>query len=127
MSRSSGALLHRISRLINIKSRRIEVSTAFAISYAAVWAILTFQTFVLLGLLRTVHRRVAPEATGAGAPIFILHPREPIPVFTASDTAGREITNEDLRGIRTAMVFVSPTCHSCSVTLDELSALMWKV
>lgn len=97
----------------------------FYISYAALWIVVTFQTLVLLGLLRS-HAR-ASESSHMHEPQFDDSLRGTrIPAFTARDVSGAVVDESLIIGRRTALLFVSPTCSTCSATLEELQALEQK-
>ncbi|HEX8083309.1 MAG TPA: TlpA disulfide reductase family protein [Solirubrobacteraceae bacterium] len=100
------------------------MSVVFVMSLAALWALVLFQTFVSLGLVRIV--RAAADEGGLAAEESRLQD-QPAPAFTAEDLHGRPISNEDLAGRPAALLFVSPDCSTCGVTLAELEALRSKV
>ena len=104
------------------------MSDPFILSHLALWAVVIFQGLILLGVVRAVHELRqssfgfdSPGADGTAR----LKGRE-APSFTASDLFGRAIDSDDFRGQLTAMLFVSPDCSSCTVTLDEMNALTTK-
>jgi methylamine dehydrogenase accessory protein MauD len=103
------------------------MTAAFYISYAVLWALVIFQSLVLLGLVRTVYRADAEPATearvmGDGELVGQLAPQ-----FTARDVAGASVDNGVLAGRPSALLFVTPDCSSCTATLDEIEALRAKV
>lgn len=51
----------------------------------------------------------------------------PAPAFVAADLKGQTLSNEDLDGRPAVLLFVSPDCQNCLVTLEELEALHSKV
>jgi peroxiredoxin len=96
------------------------VSTAFYLSYAALWILVGFQGLVMVGLTRTIYRRNAeaaadPNVLGRTAPDFV-----------GVDTRGTTFDSRERHDRLRALLFVSPSCDGCSVTLDELSALETK-
>jgi len=96
------------------------MSVPFLLSYAVLWALVIFQSLVLLGLVRTGYR-----LQRTGAPPGHLRGRE-APEFTAVDVSGEEVASVDFAGRLRAFLFVSPDCPTCTVTLEEMEALKWK-
>jgi peroxiredoxin len=97
------------------------VTTPVAIAFGALWVIVAFQTLVLLGLTRAVHRMQGEPPVRGGGLVG-----EPAPQFVAQSLSGATLDNESLLGRLTALLFVSPDCASCGVTLSELEALQNK-
>lgn len=99
----------------------------FYASYAALWALVVLQGLIALGSVRAIYR------LGGGVGLDTLplsearRAGEPVPEFAALDLDGRLIDEHALTGHRSALLFVSPDCSSCSATLNELGALMLKV
>jgi peroxiredoxin len=102
------------------------MSTALAISFALLWALVIFQTLVLLGLTRAVSRIQGRAVEEDGESVDPGLQGEPLPAFSEVGLFGEKIDNEFIAGRVTALLFVSPDCTTCSVTLDELEALMAK-
>jgi methylamine dehydrogenase accessory protein MauD len=82
-----------------------------------------FHSIVLLGLVRFVNV-LASDVRGT---------REPggddgnvAPSFESEDLVGELFTSDSLRGRLTALLFVSPTCPTCTTTLAETQALQHK-
>jgi peroxiredoxin len=100
------------------------MSVVFVMSLAALWALVLFQTFVSLGLVRILH---AAADSGALEHEETRLRDQPAPDFSAEDLEGRTISNQDLAGRPAALLFVSPDCSTCGVTLAELEALRSKV
>jgi peroxiredoxin len=105
------------------------LSATFTVSYVALWGLVLLQGFIILGLTRMVHK-----LHEVGADVDLLPQEnerlsgEEAPDFTAEDvTTGAPVSVRDLRGQLGALLFVSPTCPSCMVTLDELDGLKAKV
>jgi peroxiredoxin len=99
------------------------MSTAFYIAFAALWVIVIFQTLVLLGLTRALHaiqEASPPPEDGYGLE------GEPAPQFSATTLSGQLVDNQTFAGRFTALLFVSPDCGTCTVTLAELEALKAK-
>lgn len=105
------------------------MSAPFALSYTALWVLVVLQGVVLLGLTRIVHQLRAGNAEPA-------RPRKKraerlagqlAPTIDARDVYGDEIDSEALDGGLRAVLFVSPECPDCMVTLDELNGLQTKV
>lgn len=107
----------------------------FVLSLALLWLLTVFNTLLLLGLARN-GLATAPARAGDGGGLSVLPPTEagqgelqgrPAPPFRLEDLEGRVITTGDLHGRPAALLFVSPDCTSCGVTLDELETLTTKV
>lgn len=104
------------------------MSALFYVSYAVLWILVAFQSLVLLGLVRTVYRLQGSGAVlnpsvvdGNGA----LRGRE-APDFTSSDVFGSLVVSQDFENRLRALLFVSPDCPACSLTLSEMEALQMK-
>jgi peroxiredoxin len=96
----------------------------FGVSYAALWILVIFQTVVLLGLTRTLYvRQVAGEEDVERG--FGLR-GQPAPIFNLVALSGDTLTTDEFTGRSSALLFVSPDCETCSVTLLELEALLSK-
>lgn len=100
----------------------------FYVSYAALWALVVFQSLVVVGLVkaRAVARAAGSASAGGliGDEPFI---GQPVPEFDATTVLGERITSADLRGAPSAILFVSPDCTSCAVTLRDLAGLRAKM
>lgn len=101
------------------------MSLPFVSSYVALWALVILQGLVLLALVRMVHelRNNAASFNVGGQSTAAL---EPAPPFQAMALDGTRVTSEDFPGRLTALLFVSPTCPSCTTTLHEMRALHFK-
>jgi peroxiredoxin len=101
------------------------MNTVFYVSYGALWAVVVFQTLVMLGLTRALHvaRQSGTLAEPAGG--HELEGRQ-APAFSTVDISGTPVSNESLAGRYTALLFVSPECQTCAVTLEQLEALQEK-
>jgi peroxiredoxin len=98
------------------------VTVPFFLSYGALWVLMTFQTLVLLALVHRLHS-AQTSSTGPGlSGEQNGDPRrgQPAPTLRAVDVFGTPIDSADFAGTMTALLFVSPNCSSCSVTLDEM-------
>jgi peroxiredoxin len=103
------------------------MSVSVTLSHAALWILVILQGVVLLGLVRVVHQlqqggaiasRPTPRAERLAG--------QRAPEFTAVDVSGKPVASGDFAGRLTALLFVSPKCSSCVVTLEELQALQSK-
>ncbi|HEX8085344.1 MAG TPA: TlpA disulfide reductase family protein [Solirubrobacteraceae bacterium] len=105
------------------------MSTAFWISYALLWALAIFSTLLCVGLIRVVYpaRQQQEEEEGGAAAPAARAERRPAPAIVARDLDGDEFVSDGWGGRRTAVLFVSPDCVSCRLTLPQLSALHHKV
>ncbi|HEV3000788.1 MAG TPA: redoxin family protein [Solirubrobacteraceae bacterium] len=103
------------------------MTEAFYVSYALLWAVVALQTFLLLGMLRTLYtlqqQGVAAPPPPGGKEHLAGHP---VPAFTATDLAGERVDSDEVSRQLTALLFVSPECGTCAVTLDELEQLQVK-
>src|SRR6266508_707897 len=89
----------------------------FVLSYVALWALVVLQALVLIGLTRAVyelryHPADPPSRQGS-----------PAPDFSAVDLSGSPVSAGSLRGKPAVLLFVSPNCPSCMVSLAELRPL----
>lgn len=101
------------------------MNTVFYISYAALWAIVVFQTLVMLGLTRSLHQARQAGSIADTSDAGGLEGRQ-APAFSAVDIAGAPVSNASFAGSYTALLFVSPDCQTCAVTLEQLEALRLK-
>ena len=99
------------------------MSVGFWLSYGVLWALVALLTLVVLGMLRTNYSERADDAPGEAPPNGV---STRAPSVSGIDLTGREFVSDGW-GTRTALLFVSPDCLSCKVTLPELSALSRKV
>lgn len=99
------------------------MSAAFYLSYVALWALVIFESLVLVGLVKSVQSaRIVTEEPGDNQDAGLTG--KPMPAFAAEDVFGASVDSKALVGQSTALLFVSPDCPSCAVTLQELEALM---
>jgi peroxiredoxin len=101
------------------------MSGAFYVSYAALWALVVFETLVLLGLVKKVYRSRLEAGAAEDVPYGLTG--HMVPHFEVTDVFGKTISSVDLKGSPSALLFVSPDCSNCAATLIELEALMSKV
>jgi peroxiredoxin len=102
------------------------VTAGFYISYAALWALVIFQSLVLLGVVRTIYRantRPVPQTPPSSNGQLI---GQPLPKFDALDVFGAPIDDSSLVGRLSALLFVAPDCSTCIASLDEVDALKLK-
>lgn len=100
------------------------MSPGLYIAFGILWVLVIFHTLILLGLTRAMSRMQATgeyEAADDGG----MHGK-PLPAFSEVALSGETVDNETIAGRLTALLFVSPECSTCSVTLDELEALSVK-
>ncbi|MGH7721030.1 MAG: TlpA family protein disulfide reductase [Gemmatimonadaceae bacterium] len=103
------------------------MSALFVISYVALWALVIFQSIVLVGLVRAL-ARLQQRGAQVDGPIDHhdhLAGRE-APEFSATDLSGRLVRASEFAGRPRAFLFVSPECRTCRLTLSEMNALEWK-
>ncbi len=94
---------------------------AFELSYAALWVLVLLQTVVLVGLAHSFFRL---KSSGAFSDERMRGRKARR--FTATDLTGASISTASMDGDPYAVLFVSPSCASCNVTLDELGAVSSK-
>lgn len=94
---------------------------AFEVSYVALWALVLLQAVVLVGVAHSLFRL---RASGAGSDERMRGRKARR--FTAIDINGSPVSTADMAGQPYAVLFVSPSCSSCNVSLDELGALSSK-
>jgi peroxiredoxin len=102
-----------------------DLSVAAWLAFAVLFVIVVLNSLVLLGIVRAVYalqqvagdRLTDVESDFAG---------RPAPPFEALDISGRTIKSGSLARHRWAILFVSPSCRSCSATLSEMSAILSK-
>ena len=87
------------------------MSDLLVVSYVALWVLVVLQTLILLGLTRAF-----AETRGGVAKPPSLKGR-PVPTFSGVDLAGNEVSTSSIAGRAAVLLFVSPTCASCRVTL----------
>jgi peroxiredoxin len=103
------------------------VTVSFSISYAVLWALVIFQSLVLLGLTRTVYQlraNTAGEGEEEGPDSEI--EGAPTPVFSRIDSFGTAFDSAQFGDRLAAFLFVSPGCSTCVATLNHLEALKRK-
>lgn len=107
----------------------------FVLSLGLLWLLTIFNTLLLLALARN-GLALAPAMVSDSGGLSTVPPSEggqgelqgkPAPPFRLEDLEGRVITTGDLLGSPAALLFVSPDCTTCGVTLDELKTLTTKV
>ena len=91
----------------------------FAVSYVALWVLVILQALILLGLTRAFAEM---RGGGAGGDQSSMKGR-PVPRFSAMDLAGNEVSATSIAGKPVVLLFVSPACASCRVTLAELRGI----
>lgn len=97
------------------------------VSHAALWILVLFQTVLLIGVVRALHTLQLRSASG-GTPISRGHLQgQEMPSFEHADIEGNLIRSDELLGQPLALLFVSPSCRSCTLTLDEMDMLAQKV
>lgn len=89
----------------------------FVISYVALWILVVVQGLILLGLTRALYelrQEYAEQPSFRG---------RRVPQFAAVDLWGEPVSSESIADKPTVLLFVSPDCSSCMVTLAELKPL----
>ena len=90
----------------------------FVISYVALWILVLVQAAILIGVTRALY-----ELRDEYADQPSLRGRR-VPQFSAIDLWGQSVSSESIAGKPAALLFVSPDCSSCMVTLAELKPLV---
>jgi len=98
------------------------MSTPFYLSYAALWILVILQSLILLGLVRMV-AQLQQGGVAGGSRDGGMTSGQAAPPFSTMDLSGAPIDSTRFAGRLTALLFVSPTCSSCTTTLHELNAL----
>ncbi|MGH2494179.1 MAG: peroxiredoxin family protein [Ktedonobacteraceae bacterium] len=93
----------------------------------ALWALVLFETGLLLLLLRALgelkqHGILSPAKSLEPADIWGLPVGEHAPLFTVTDQNGKSVRLEDFQGRRRILAFVLPGCSSCDDTIHILHA-----
>lgn len=91
----------------------------FVLSYVALWVLVILQTLILIGLTRALYE--LRQGYEAARPRSLQGHR--VPDFSAIDLSGSSVSTASLAGEPAALLFVSPNCPSCMVSLAELRAL----
>ena len=96
------------------------------LSNAALWPVVLFLGFLLLGALRAVERlrwrleqleAITPTRTGRGG----LKPGQKAPDFTLTSASGAEVSLHDFAGRPVLLVFTQSGCGPCHAILPELN------
>lgn len=91
------------------------------LSHILLWVVVIFQTLLLLGLVRAVHQLQQAGATRGTLDLLANgQPQAPAPSFTAVDIFGRTVQGSSFQAELTGLLFVSPTCESCTVSYKEM-------
>jgi methylamine dehydrogenase accessory protein MauD len=98
------------------------------VSYVALWLVVLFLAFLLLGALRALGllrwrleqlEATTPSRTGRGG----LKPGKRAPDFTLPCVAGGEVSLHDFAGRRVFLVFTQSGCKPCHKVAPELNRL----
>jgi peroxiredoxin len=100
------------------------MSGPFYVSYVALWVLVIFQSLLGIGLVRALYKTRAVEEEVEEPNVKLQG--EPVPPFATEDVFGVSISSRDFAGRPMALLFVSPDCSTCAVTLKELAALKSK-
>lgn len=93
------------------------MSGVFIATYVALWIVVLLQAVLLIGLTKALHEMRSEQTEGA------TFQGRPVPKFSARDLVGNTVSSATISGAPAALLFVSPNCDSCMVTLDELKPL----
>ena len=108
------------------------MSAPFVLSYVLLWVVVILQSLLLLGTVRAIHSLRQVDHGHDHDPLAAAELETPdaerlvgqeIPSFTAVDISGGRFAAEQLLGRSTVVLFVSPNCSSCMLTLEELAAV----
>lgn len=95
-------------------------SPIFPVTYVVLWALVIFQTLVLLELVRRPAGSESVDNPVRG--VKMLPTGQPAPAFAIPDLYTGDIrTNESFLGHFAVLVFVSPTCTTCEAIADDLA------
>jgi peroxiredoxin len=97
------------------------MSSALLVSYVALWLLVGFQTLVLIALTQSVYKARTPYRQFAADDLDRVGTKASD--FTATDINGAIVDSSDYKAQKRALVFVSPHCSTCSLTLTEMHAL----
>lgn len=90
----------------------------FAVSYVGLWIVVIVQTLILLGVTRSIYElrnELTEEVSLRG---------RRVPKFSTIDISGQSVSSDSILGTPTALLFVSPDCSTCTVSLEELKPLV---
>jgi peroxiredoxin len=108
------------------------MSRPFILTYMILWAVVVLQGMLLLGTVRVIHTlqtgtaAVHPTEAEPEVPEEPVSERligEQIPNYTTVDISGERFELDQLRGRSTVMLFVSPSCPSCLLALEEVNTV----
>jgi peroxiredoxin len=105
------------------------MSLGFDLSYAGLWALVIFQSLVLLGLLReSADNRRKLAGLPAGSPLASrLELGAEAPDFTSVEAhGGRTVRRADLAGRRSILLFLSPGCRNCETLAAAIHGIYHK-
>lgn len=106
------------------------MSVPFVISYAGLWLIVILQGLLLIGLTRILQQmrdqsgKTAPTGPTIEGERFAGQLAPPV---NGTDVFGAPVNIDDFDGPLRAVLFVTPRCSNCMVSLDELNGLQAKV
>lgn len=95
-------------------------SPVSTLALGALWVLVIIHSFVLLGVVHVVHglSHQPVRRPGVGG----LSIGDEAPRFQARSLDGRKVASEQLSGRDFGLLFISPTCESCRLTVSELRA-----
>lgn len=91
-----------------------------ALALGALWALVIVHSVVLLGVVHVVHSLARQPLGRPGTGSFSIG--QEAPSFRARALDGQLVASDRLSGRSYGLLFVSPTCDSCRLTLSELRA-----
>lgn len=91
-----------------------------ALTLGALWALVVVHSVVLLGVVHVVHRVAREPVARPGTGGFSIG--QAAPTFQARTLDGQYVASDRLSGRSYGLLFISPTCESCRLTLSELRA-----
>lgn len=101
------------------------MTSIFWISFAALWLLVVFQGIVLLGVTRGLLLvRGSGSDRGVPTPGSLIGTRAP--AFRTRDHREQTFDSSTVSGRSHALLFVSPGCAACTLTLAELKSLAGK-
>jgi methylamine dehydrogenase accessory protein MauD len=104
------------------------METTWLVAFLALWAVLLFLGFLVLGTLRTLGllswrlellEATTPRRLGRDG----LRPGKKAPDFSLPSADGKEITLQNLAGRKVLLVFTQSGCSPCTQIMPELNPL----
>jgi peroxiredoxin len=95
-------------------------SVISTLALGMLWALVVVHSLVLLGVVHVVHGLARQPMGRMGTGAFAIG--QAAPSFRVRTLDGELVSSDRLSGLGYGLLFVSPTCESCRLTLSELRA-----